>query len=676
MQNSPLNYTPSGTVEEAQMISWTVDTKQPFPIQGPFYNLAGYLFKPTLKRLNPKAPLDLEIELMSSVSATTPLQVGVTVETMAPPGEKTLIHSHQCRTASLSDRNRTIEVKTMMTHDRWEASKGLRIEFTFDPIQRQRPRYDWLWNSSSTKDVEIRFSDPKVAPILVHKDLILEACPKLVNFVQVVNPNSNAAGGDGTGVGAMAQGQAPTPPSARSSRPGSLAPTTSPVISPQVNPTAREHQRSGQEKNLMSMDESPDTSSLYRSTASSFVNISRDPSVYTSSGDDMSMTGSNSGDKSLRRSKDTLLEKAYAGERRALLLARGGNDGLDSDQEDDKQLTRKERKEQKRIAREQQNAAATTSDTTSSTDVAQVKTEDDLTHEERKEQKRLAREQRKAAAVASGTSSSTDTTQVKSDDDLTHEERKKQKRLAREQRKAAAAASSTTSPTDVTQVKTADDQRERKVELFAKEKEAKRPAHQQEREKTPHSPLTHTTPGFKISSTTALHQHQMQHLQLQRQLTTGNNSPSVSVRRRPEREIWHWPAQLHPEICTAIIRWIYYEEVPTHFSGSNYPLNVIDPFLDTFHRLDLLILFQSFLTTQLSLIEKNPSPMSFWIFAELAKQGGMVNRFFRPVIVKSTAKNLRRIVWLPEFGEVMGGVDPSGIFREALAGQPSPLARE
>ncbi|KAF9143424.1 hypothetical protein BGX30_000490 [Mortierella sp. GBA39] len=635
MQNSPLNYTPSGTVEEARMISWTVDTKQPFPIQGPFYDLAGYLFKPTLKRLNSKGPLDLEIELMSSVSATTPLQVCVTVETMAPPGEKTLTHSYQCRAASLSDRNRTIEVKTMMTHGRWETSKGLQIGFKFDPIQRQRPRYDWLWNSSSTKDIEIHFSDPQVAPILVHKDLILEACPKLVNFVQAVNPNSNAAGGDDTGVGAMTQGQGPTPPSARSSRPGSLTPTTSPVILPQMNPTAREHQRSGQEKNFMSMDGSPDTSSLYRSTASSFVNISRDPSVYTSSGDDMSMTGSDRSDKSLRRSKDTLLEEEYADERRPLLLARGGNDDLDSDQQGDKQLRK-----------------------------------------EKKEQKRLAHKQRKAAAAALGTTSPTDVTQVETEDDQARKKRKEQKRLAHKQRKAAAAALGTTSSTDVTQVKTEDDQRERKVELFAQEQEAKRLAHQQECEKTPHSPMTHTTPGFKISSTTALHQHQMQHLQLQRQSTTGSNSASVSVSRRPEREIWHWPAQLHPEICISIIRWIYFEEVPTHFSGSNYPLNVVDPFLDTFHCLDLFILFQSFLTTQLSLIEKTPNPMSFWKFAELTKQGGMVNRFFRPVIVKISAKNLHRIVWLPEFGEILGGIDPSGIFREALAVQPSPLARE
>lgn len=51
MQNHSLDYTPSGTVEEAQVISWTVNTKQPFPIQGPFYDLSGYLFRPSLKRL-------------------------------------------------------------------------------------------------------------------------------------------------------------------------------------------------------------------------------------------------------------------------------------------------------------------------------------------------------------------------------------------------------------------------------------------------------------------------------------------------------------------------------------------------------------------------------------------------------------------------------------------------
>ncbi|KAF9142082.1 hypothetical protein BG015_001051, partial [Linnemannia schmuckeri] len=105
---NPLDYTPLGTVEEAQTTSWTVDIKQPFPIQGPFYDLAGYLFKPTIKRLNPNGPLDLEIDLISSVSAQTPLQVGVTIETMTPPGEKSLIHSFQRRSAALSNCNRTI----------------------------------------------------------------------------------------------------------------------------------------------------------------------------------------------------------------------------------------------------------------------------------------------------------------------------------------------------------------------------------------------------------------------------------------------------------------------------------------------------------------------------------------------------------------------------------------
>ncbi|KAF9285169.1 hypothetical protein BGZ88_009643 [Linnemannia elongata] len=566
MQNNPLHYTPSGTVEGAQMISWTVDTKQPFPIQGPFCDLAGYLFKPTLKRLSPNEPLDLEIELMSSVSAESPLRVGVNVETMAPLDEKSLTHSNQHRNASLSDRNRTIEVKTVMTHDRWQASKRLRVELKFDPFQRQRPRYDWLWNSSSTKDVEIQFSDPQVAPILVHKDLILEACPKFVNLVKVVNPHSNAAGGDGARVGAMAQGQGPTPSLARPSRPGSPTPTTSPV-----------------------MDDSSDASSFYRPLAGSFVNISRDPSVCSSSRDDMSVADSDRSHGSPKRSEDTSLKETYADERKPLLLVRGGKGDLDSDQ---------------------------------------------------------------------------------------HQKTCKQPKRNEKKQDTAAAASDPTSPTDVTQVRTDDDQGDRKVNLFAQEQKAKRLACQQEREKNPHSPLTHITSGLKKPSPPGHQQHQTPHLQFQQQSITGNNSASVSVNRRPERETWRWQAQRHPEVCAIIIRWIYFEELPTHISGSNYPLNVINAFLDTFLHLDLPLLFQSFLTTQLSLIEKNPNPMSLWHSAELAQQGGMVNRFFRPVIVKASSKNLRTIVLSREFGEVLREVDPSGIFREALAGQPSPLARE
>lgn len=482
-----------------------------------------------------------------------------------------------------------------MTHDRWEASKGLRIELKFDPIQRQKPRYDWLWNSSSTKDVEIRFLDPQLAPILVHKNLILETCPKFVNLLQVVSSNSNTAGGDDNGVGAMAQGQEPKPPSARSSRPGSPTPTTSPVIPPQ-------YQRSGQETDLTSMDDSSDISPLNRSMTGSFVNISREPSVYSPSSDDLSMTGSDCSQGSPRHSEDALLEDSYADERRPLLLAGGDNGDLDSDrpQQGDKGLGRKERKKQRR-----------------------------------RQQRRLACEQNTVAA-----------------------------------------ASGTTSPTDVAQIKTEDDQQERKMEYFAQEQEAKRLAHQQEREKSPHSPLTHITLASKTPSLPALRQQQVQHLQLQQQSTTGNNSVSVSVSLRPEREIWHWPTQQRPELCTFIIRWIYFEELPTHSADSNYPLNVIDLFLNAFHCLDLPILFQSFLTTQLSLIENTPNPMSLWKSAELAQQGGMVNRFFRPAIVKTSAKNLRTIVWSREFGEVLGGVDPSGIFREALARQRSPLARE
>lgn len=60
------------------------------------------------KQQSPNEPLDLEIELMSSVSAESPLRVGVNVETMAPLDEKSLTHSNQHRNALLSDCNRTI----------------------------------------------------------------------------------------------------------------------------------------------------------------------------------------------------------------------------------------------------------------------------------------------------------------------------------------------------------------------------------------------------------------------------------------------------------------------------------------------------------------------------------------------------------------------------------------
>jgi hypothetical protein len=45
---------------------------------------------------------------MSPVSAQMPLQVGVTIETMAPLGEKNLTHSFQRQSAALSDRNRAL----------------------------------------------------------------------------------------------------------------------------------------------------------------------------------------------------------------------------------------------------------------------------------------------------------------------------------------------------------------------------------------------------------------------------------------------------------------------------------------------------------------------------------------------------------------------------------------
>ncbi|KAG0296987.1 hypothetical protein BGZ96_008023 [Linnemannia gamsii] len=619
-----VEYAPSGTVEEIQTTLWTVDTKQPFPIQGPFYDIAGYLFKPTLKRLSPNGPLDLEIELMSPVSARTPLQVGIAIETRAPPGEKNLTHSFQRRSAALSDVNPALEFKTVMMHDRWENSKGLRIEFKFDSIQRQKPRYDWLWNSQSTNDVEIRFQDPLVTPILVHKELILEACPDFINLVRVVSSTNDAASNDGAS-GARAQDQVDTSPSTRSSRPGSPTPTPSPAMTPHTSSTEVEQRQqkvlqwSGREPDLMSMDEGSDISSSYRSMTSSFIHVSRDPSEYSSSKGDMPMTGSDRNQhQSPTHPEDILLEEADAGERRPLLLQiHGGNGGS---QHQDQQHNQ------------------------SSNDGI------DSDQLQQQEYPHLSRNKKK--------------------------DKKKEKKELDRQQQVAAAASGNTSSSEVTNPTGEDDERERMMKIFMQEQEAKRQARQQEREKDPHSPLMHIFPGSKTPPLPVFHQHQVRQLQLGLPPSPQTSAPDKSVSTRPEREIWQWPAELHADVCTILIRWIYLEEVPSHSSGCSYTLNVIEILLDTCYRLNLQILFQRFLTTQLFLIEQHQNPMFFWKSFELTKQGGMVYRFFRPIIVKTSAQNLQKIVWSQEFGDILGSEDPSGIFREALAAQPSSLSRQ
>ncbi|KAF9149415.1 hypothetical protein BG015_008806 [Linnemannia schmuckeri] len=344
--------------------------------------------------------------------------------------------------------------------------------------------------------------------------------------------------------------------------------------------------------------------------AGSFVSVSRDPSLYSSPRDDLSMISSDRSHVSPRRSGDTPFEEADAGERQPLLLqARAANGGSQY--------------------RQQQNQNHSGNG--------------DLDSDHHQENDGKGGNNRKTMRAA--------------------------KKLDQQD---SAAASDAMSPVDIKNAARENDQRERKMEQFTQEQEAKRQAHQQEREKSPHSPLTYIPHGSKTLSPPDYHQQQMQHLQVLQQSTSGRSASA----RRLEREIWQWPPNMHVEICTLLVRWIYFEEVCTHHSGSNYPLNVIELLLDAFHRLDLQMLFQRFLTTQLHLIEQHTNPMSFWKSPELAKPNGMVNRFFRPIIVKTSAQNLRTIVWSQEFGDVLGPVDPSGVFREALAKQPSPFSRQ
>lgn len=507
-----------------------------------------------------------------------------------------------------------------MMHGRWESSKGLRIELKFDPIQRQKPLYDWLWNSLSTKDVEIRFQDPQMTPILAHKELILEVCPKFINLVQVVTSTNNAVCNNSAS-GVRAQDQGHTPPSTRSSRLGSPTPITSPAMTPRTSPTVNERQQenqqwSGQEPDLISMDEGSDASSVYRSITNSFVNVSHDPSTYSSSKGDMSMTESDrSQHQSPTRSEDILFEDADAGERRPLLSQIHGDNGGSQHQD------------------QQQNQSGYDGI--------------DLDQFEQQENQQLSRN-----------------------------EKKEKKKRARQQQRIAATASSNTSPMEAKNPRGEDDERERRMKIFSQEQEAKRQAQQQEREEDPHSSLTHISLGSKTAPLPVFHQHQMRHLQLGLPPSPQTFAPDKSVSTRPEREIWQWPVKLHADVCMILIRWIYLEELPSHCLGSNYTLDVIEILLDAFYRLDLPILFQRFLTAQLFLIEQHQNPMSFWKSSELAKQGGMVYRFFRPIIVKTSAQNLQKIVWSQEFGDILGSEDPSGIFREALAAQPSSLSRQ
>ncbi|KAF9105392.1 hypothetical protein BGX29_000091, partial [Mortierella sp. GBA35] len=123
---------------------WIVHTKQAFPIQSQLFDLTGCKFKAVLKR------------------------------------------SFQRRTASLSDSHRIIEVTAVMMANKWEESAEIRVDFMLESFKPQQPPLARLWNSQLFKDIEIRFTGGQFAPILVHKDVVLDAALKFLQVVHVL----------------------------------------------------------------------------------------------------------------------------------------------------------------------------------------------------------------------------------------------------------------------------------------------------------------------------------------------------------------------------------------------------------------------------------------------------------------------------------------------------------
>ncbi|KAF9093137.1 hypothetical protein BGX23_003603 [Mortierella sp. AD031] len=141
--DSVLDYTPSGHISAPQTNTWIVHTKQAFPIQSQLFDLTGCKFKAVLKR------------------------------------------PFQRRTASLSDSHRVIEVTAVVMANKWEESAEIRVDFMLESFKPQQPPLARLWNSQLFKDIEIRFTGGQFAPILVHKDVVLDAALKFLQVVHV-----------------------------------------------------------------------------------------------------------------------------------------------------------------------------------------------------------------------------------------------------------------------------------------------------------------------------------------------------------------------------------------------------------------------------------------------------------------------------------------------------------
>ncbi|KAF9118006.1 hypothetical protein BGW39_001574 [Mortierella sp. 14UC] len=601
-------YAPAGIVQTTQNNFWTVDAKLPLPIEGPIYDLAGLLLKPTLKRPNPNGPINLEIELISSVNPQTLVQVGFTVETSNPPNEKTFVHSNQQRSAILSDRNRVIEVKTMVMADRWEVAKGLRVHFMFNPIQNPKPHYACFWNEDSSKNVEIRFTDPQVPPVLAHKGFVLENCPKIMTLVRVFDPNKDSA--DDGGGASLASDQVSTRDDLPSPRPGSNTPASISALStPRLTPlSAAAHEKNSptvQEADpLLSLEDRSDITSLH-SLAGSYVDIRRDRS-FSSSKDNLSLSGSEREAAMRRNSEDAfLIEESDSDECRPLLsqdLARDGNGGQHQQlQSGGKGTGLDQQRDKKPLNRKMT---------------------------------KLSRHANSNVALL-GTASLVDTKRSSNDVDQQGRDM------------------------------------ERDMEHFNQEQESKRQASQQDRENTPLSPLSHNIPDSKTASPGPQQQQKRQQLTISTQLAPANKQ-GLSPNSQREIWHWtnalhpdvcaillRWLYLEQIPVCPS----------GDGHGGGVFEFYVSEVLLRTFVAVDQPILFQRFLTSQLNLISQHKDLMTLWKAPELAQQGTMVNQFFRPILVQASSDNLHKILGSQAFFNIFTPSDPSGIFREVFARQ-------
>ncbi|KAF9933763.1 hypothetical protein FBU30_004564 [Linnemannia zychae] len=549
--SSKLLYTPFGTIQESQRFSWIIRSKQTFPIEGPFFIQSGHLFKPLLKRQSGNDPIDLEIKLMSHMDVQTPLQLSLTVESKAPPGEKSLSHSLQRRSTVLSSSNRAIEFKTIVMPNRWDASLGLCVEITFNPIKRN-PCYDWLWSSDATKDVEIRFLDSEEPPIRVHKDFVLHICPQFITLVEVVMPSSTDSDSDSMISWSQRYSSAP-----RVSHPGSPSLILSPELEQKTSMTGlQSHQsRFSSEPEIISLKSSSDASSRLSVTRS--LVITNDQSQ--SSSEDVSVLGSECGNSRSSRSSTSSAQ--------------------------DIMLNAEERQIVVPIPHAQSNQSPSA-----------VQNKETVNRRKRRHAKRQDSEAFDMIPSVELESGSEDTSK----------------------------SSRETTPSQLEQ----QQQKEKK------------------REKSLYLSLTHNN---------------------------DNNSRFTHpcINQCPPNEIWRWSSKFPPNVCKILMRYFYFEEIPSNSASKAFKMDIIETYLRIFEILNLSLAFQSFLQAQIALIENDPNPNTYFEAPELALKGGMCHQFIRPVLVKSAGDRLEKIIKSIWFSELHKKSDPAGILPEAIMNQTS-----